>query len=124
VGSHAAVAAEFLGKDKVRSAIEGAGDLLNEKERTMMRLADIAGTVKNSSRVAAAPAIQAAIADCKRAGWSEAAIYDAITVIALFNFYNAWVDCAGVAPLTPEGYAASGQRLKARGYLMHQETAG
>ncbi|MEP7382673.1 MAG: peroxidase, partial [Gemmatimonadota bacterium] len=28
----------------------------------------------------------------KEAGWSEEAIYDAITVCALFNFYNKWID--------------------------------
>ena len=90
----------------------------------MMRLADVAGTASGStSRVEAAEEIKAAIDDCKRAGWSEAAIYEAITVIALFNFYNAWVDCSGVEPLTAEGYAQSGQRLKQRGYLMHQEVA-
>ena len=90
----------------------------------MMRLADVAGTASGSaSRVAAADEIKSAIADCKRAGWSEAAIYEGITVIALFNFYNAWVDCSGVDPLTAEGYAASGQRLKHRGYMMQQEVA-
>jgi alkylhydroperoxidase family enzyme len=34
--------------------------------------------------------------EVKRAGWSEEAIYDAITVCSLFNFYNRWIDATGV----------------------------
>ena len=62
--------------------------------------------------------IRAAIDACRGVGWSERAVYDAITVISLFNFYNAWVDCAGVEELDANGYAATGQRLKKRGYRM------
>jgi hypothetical protein len=43
-------------------------------------------------------------------------IYHANTVIALFNFYNKFVDLNGVDELTPEGYAASGERLSTHGY--------
>lgn len=53
----------------------------------------------------------------KDAGWSESALYDAITVCALFNFYNLWVDATGVSELSEEGYAASGRRLARDGYL-------
>lgn len=52
----------------------------------------------------------------KRAGWSEEAIYDAITVCALFNFYNKWIDATGVSDMPAEAYARSGQRL-AKGYV-------
>lgn len=51
------------------------------------------------------------------AGWSEEAVYDAITVCALFNFYNKWIDATGVGDMPAEAYAASGQRLAAFGYL-------
>ena len=43
-------------------------------------------------------------------------VYQANMVIALFNFYNTWVDLNGVATLTPEGYALSGKRLAQSGY--------
>jgi hypothetical protein len=43
-------------------------------------------------------------------------VYHASTVIALFNFYNTFVDLNGVDGLTPEGYRASGVRLSAQGY--------
>jgi len=54
------------------------------------------------------------VADVSNAGWSDDAIYDAITVCALFRFYNTWVDATGVSPLAD--YAASGKRLAHEGY--------
>jgi hypothetical protein len=42
--------------------------------------------------------------------------YLASMVIALFKFYNAFVDLNGVAELTEAGYEASGQRLCMHGY--------
>jgi hypothetical protein len=43
-------------------------------------------------------------------------IYLATMVIALFNFYNAFVDLHGVDELSAEGHAASGVRLSTVGY--------
>ena len=43
-------------------------------------------------------------------------IYLATMVIALFQFYNAFVDMNGVEPLSAEGYEASGVRLSTQGY--------
>jgi hypothetical protein len=43
-------------------------------------------------------------------------VYETNMVIALFNFYNTWIDLNGVAPLSPDGYAASGKRLATHGY--------
>ena len=51
------------------------------------------------------------------AGWTQEAIYDAITVCALFNFYNKWIDATGVSDMPAEAYAASGERLAGRGYV-------
>ena len=53
----------------------------------------------------------------KAAGWSDEALYDAITVCALFNFYNKWVDATGVSDMTPEAYQGSGERLAGLGYV-------
>jgi len=53
----------------------------------------------------------------RAAGWSDEAIYDAITVCALFKFYNAWIDATGVHDLPAAGYAMSGKRLAAQGYV-------
>jgi alkylhydroperoxidase family enzyme len=53
----------------------------------------------------------------KSAGWSEEALYDAITVCALFNFYNKWIDATGVHDMPAAAYAASGERLATFGYV-------
>jgi len=55
--------------------------------------------------------------EVKAAGWSEEALYDAITVCALFNFYNKWVDATGVSDMTDAAYAISGERLSTSGYI-------
>ena len=51
------------------------------------------------------------------AGFTEEAVYDAITVCTLFNFYNTWIDATGVGDMPAELYDMSGQRLATRGYL-------
>ena len=53
----------------------------------------------------------------KAAGWSEEAIYDAITVCALFKFYNAWIDATGVHDMPAGAYEMSGRRMAAEGYM-------
>jgi alkylhydroperoxidase family enzyme len=35
----------------------------------------------------------------RESGWSDEALYDAITVCALFSYFNVWIDAAGVHPL-------------------------
>jgi alkylhydroperoxidase family enzyme len=52
----------------------------------------------------------------KAQGWSDEALYDAITVCALFNFYNRWADATGVREHPPELYARSGERIAQSGY--------
>ncbi len=49
-------------------------------------------------------------------GWTDEAIYDAITVCALFNFYNKWVDASGVQDMPAADYEAAGKRMKNVGY--------
>jgi alkylhydroperoxidase family enzyme len=60
----------------------------------------------------------------KAAGWSDEALYDAITVCALFNFYNKWIDATGVHDLPAAAYAASGQRLASFGYIPPDSARG
>ena len=54
--------------------------------------------------------------EAKATGWSDEALYDAITVCALFNFYNKWIDASGVSDMPAAAYDASGQRLATAGY--------
>jgi alkylhydroperoxidase family enzyme len=57
------------------------------------------------------------VEEVKAAGWSEEALYDAITVCALFNFYNKWIDATGVSDMPAAAYAVSGERLATFGYV-------
>jgi hypothetical protein len=50
-------------------------------------------------------------------GWDDAAIYYAITVCALFNFYNRWIDASGVHALSDETHRQGGQRSASVGYV-------
>lgn len=52
----------------------------------------------------------------RAAGWSDEALYDAITVCALFRFYNTWIDATGVGDMPALGYQLSGKRLATEGY--------
>ena len=52
----------------------------------------------------------------RAAGWSDDAIYFAITVCALFNFYNRWIDATGVHALSEEAHRAGGKRMKTGSY--------
>ena len=45
------------------------------------------------------------------AGWDDEAIYYAITVCALFNFYNRWIDSSGVHARLSACRRASARRL-------------
>ena len=60
---------------------------------------------------------QADVDQLYAAGWTDEAIYDAVTVCSLFNFYNRWVDATGVHGMSEADYRASGKRLAQRGYL-------
>jgi hypothetical protein len=59
---------------------------------------------------------QADVDVARKAGWSDEALYDAITVCSLFQFYNNWIDATGVSDMPAIGYEMSGQRLATQGY--------
>ena len=71
-------------------------------------------TLVEKVNLAAAEISEADIGVAREAGWTEEAIYDAITTCGLFKFYNTWVDGSGVPDLPAEAYRASGRRM-ARG---------
>ena len=49
-------------------------------------------------------------------GWTDEAIYFAISVCALFNFYNRWIDAAGVHAMSEEAHRLYGARTAQHGY--------
>ena len=63
------------------------------------------------------PTMQPADLDRVRAaGWTDEALYVAITVCARFNFYNRWIDATGVHALSEEAHRAGGKRMKTGSY--------
>jgi alkylhydroperoxidase family enzyme len=82
---------------------------LDERHKVLFRFID---KVNHDS-----PAIQPVDLDTVRAaGWSDDAIYFAITVCALFNFYNRWIDATGVHPMSEEAHREGGKRMAVQGY--------
>jgi hypothetical protein len=75
--------------------------------------AELLCLIEKSARKAAS-VTREDVDNVRAAGWSDEAIYDAITVCALFNFYTTWVDASGVGDLGD--YRASGHRLATEGY--------
>jgi alkylhydroperoxidase family enzyme len=55
--------------------------------------------------------------EARTAGWTDEALYFAITVCALFNFYNRWVDAGGVHAMSDEAHRQGGQRSAVHGYV-------
>ena len=65
----------------------------------------------------ASPSIRMDDLDTVRAaGWSDEELYFAITVCALFNFYNRWIDSTGVHALSDEAHREGGKRSARNGY--------
>ena len=53
----------------------------------------------------------------RAAGWTDEVLYFVITVCALFNFYNRWIDAAGVHALSDEAHRQGGKRSAQHGYV-------
>jgi hypothetical protein len=102
----------------VRGALEDVETCaLGEGERALLRFVH---------KLNATPAKIAAedVATLHAAGVDDEAIHDAVSVCALFNFYNRWVDGAGIHG-TPEAvYAMSGKRMAAGGYARSEPARG
>ena len=110
--SHAAVAAELLGDEElVRSVLRDfETSPLSEKEKALFRF--IAKVNHHSTDITAAD-----MQPLHEAGWTDEAIYYAITVCALFNFYNRWVDACGVQEMSNEAHRQGAKRSAAHGYV-------
>ena len=82
---------------------------LPEKEKVLFRFIE---KVNSESPKIAAEDMQPLHA----VGWTDEAIYYAITVCALFNFYNRWIDAAGVHAMSEEAHKTFGARTAQHGY--------
>jgi alkylhydroperoxidase family enzyme len=83
---------------------------LSEREKVLFRFID---KVNHASPAITVDDIQPLYA----AGYTDEAIYYAITVCALFNFYNRWIDSTGVHAMSEDGHRQGGKRTAAHGYV-------
>jgi alkylhydroperoxidase family enzyme len=82
---------------------------ISDQEKSL--LAFIEKVVRRSNQIC-----QADVDEARSAGWSDEALYDGITVCALFKFYNTWIDATGVQDMPAFAYEMSGKRLATVGY--------
>jgi len=83
---------------------------LPEKEKTLFRFVDKVN--RHSPEITPGD-----MKPLYEAGWADDAIYYAITVCALFNFYNRWIDASGVHALSEEAHREGGKRSAVHGYV-------
>jgi len=83
---------------------------LDEKHKALFRFVDKVN--HDSPRITAAD-----MAPLRELGWTDEAIYFAITVCALFNFYNRWIDSSGVHALSDVAHEEGGKRSAKHGYV-------
>ena len=115
--AHAAVAAVLLEAEEKQNALDLTSSVLQDAqssplpdhEKAMFRFID---KVNHGS-----PAIgESDFVPLRDAGWTDEAIYWAITVCALFNFYNRWIDATGVHAMSGEAHRRGGIRMATQGY--------
>lgn len=110
--SHAAVAAELLQDEALVRAVlaDVESSPLPDPEKALLRFVD---KVNRDSIHIGPPDIEL----LHRFGWSDEAIWYAITVCALFNFYNRWIDATGVHAMSEEAHRVGGKRSATSGYI-------
>jgi alkylhydroperoxidase family enzyme len=82
---------------------------LDERHKSLFRFLDKVN--QDSARIT-----HADLDAARTAGWTDEALYFAITVCALFNFYNRWIDATGVHALSDEAHRQGGKRMATQGY--------
>ena len=83
---------------------------LPENEKALFRFIDKVN--HQAARITAAD-----IEPLHAADWTDEAIYFAISVCALFNFYNRWCDASGVHQMSADAHREGGKRMAAHGYV-------
>jgi uncharacterized peroxidase-related enzyme len=110
--AHAASAAGYLEEGLVEEVLRDLEtSRLDAAHKALFRY--IGKLAEQPSRV-----IDSDIRKLKEAGWSEEAIYDALTVASVFKFYNTWNNGSGVRNMNSTDYLFTGQVLNTLGYCM------
>src|SRR6185503_10346749 len=110
--AHAASAAGYLEEGLVEEVLRDVEtSRLDAAHKALFRY--IGKLAEQPSRVT-----DSDIRKLKEAGWSEEAIYDALTVASVFKFYNTWNNGSGVRNMSSTDYLFTGQVLNTLGYCM------
>lgn len=101
----------MLGSEELVAAVlaDVESSPLSGKEKALLRFVDRVN--RDSATISAAD-----IEPLHQLGWTDEAIYWAITVCALFNFYNRWIDATGVHALSDEAHRQGAARSAKAGY--------
>ena len=86
------------------------GSALPDKEKALLRF--VAKVNAHSPEISADE-----VAPLRAQGWTDEALYYAITVCALFNFYNRWIDACGVHEMTDDACLQFAARTAQSGYV-------
>jgi alkylhydroperoxidase family enzyme len=94
--------------ESVLNDLESSG--FDERHKALFRFVDQVNEASPTITDADTNAVRAA-------GWTDEELYFAITVCALFNFYNRWIDATGVHALSDEAHREGGKRSAKSGYV-------
>jgi alkylhydroperoxidase family enzyme len=94
--------------ESVLADVESSG--FDEQHKALFRFLD---KVNHASATITDADLDAA----RAAGWTDQALYFAITVCALFNFYNRWIDATGVHALSDDAHRQGAKRSAKSGYV-------
>jgi alkylhydroperoxidase family enzyme len=110
--SHAAVAAELLGDAELVTGVirDASTSGLDAKHKALFAFLDLVN--KNCASVTPEH-----LAGLRTVGWTDEELYFAISVCALFNFYNRWIDACGVHALSDESHRQGAKRSAQHGYI-------
>ena len=109
--SHTAVAAELLGSRELVDATLNDYTTAPISDKLKALLAFVEKVTRDAAQIT-----QTDVDTATLAGWSDEALYDAITVCAMFNFFNRWVNATGVSDMPPAAYQLGGKRMAVEGY--------
>ncbi|MCE9581684.1 MAG: peroxidase [Planctomycetes bacterium] len=101
----------MLGRDYVTSVLKDfRNSSISAPDKALFALVEKAGTASFKVTREDVDAVRSA-------GLSDEAIYDALTVVSLFKFYNTWIDSTGVHDLPSMAYGMMATRMAEKGYL-------
>lgn len=109
--SHAAVAAVLLDNEQLVNEVLADIDSssLTGAEKMLLHFLDRVN--EESPRITAHD-----LEPVRAVGWTDEQIWFAITVCALFNFYNRWIDATGVHAMSDAAHREGAARSAVNGY--------